>query len=457
MPAQLTNQFTPTDKQREALQALAAPTPNVLFYGSSRSGKSIAICYYLIQVALSAPKTRIGIFRRTAVACKSTLFDLSFPETMDLIFPGLWSKMASDKGSEFGKVNRSDMTVEFSNGSKILFGGMDDTDRVEKILGQSIHTIWLNEATDIAYASYSSLITRLSGKATTKSGKEIPQKIIADCNPKSKRHWLYKQFIAKVNPTSNIPVVDPDDFAWMKLHTADNLANLPATYLKNLQNLSPADQKRFLHGEWTDAVDGALFTQEDIDKYRLDRTILAGANDLRRIVVAVDPAVSSNEGSDETGIIVAGLDDAGHGYVLEDLTIKGSPERWAGVAVAAYHRWKADAVVAEVNQGGAMVESVIRQHDRNVSYKAVHASRGKVIRAEPVSALYSKGLIHHPANGLPDLEDQMIRFNLSYNRSRDGSPDRLDAMVWAITELMVEESDERTGRYTPMQAGGFWR
>ena len=433
MPKQLTNNFVPTPRQKEALSVLATQTPNILFYGSSRSGKSIAICYFLIQVALNAPKTRIAIFRRTAVACRSTLFDLSFPETAELTFgPEFWGQL---------EVNKTDMTVRFPNGSIVLFGGMDDPTRVEKILGQSIHTIWLNEATDILYDSYSTLITRLSGKAITKSGRHLPQRIIADCNPKSKRHWLYKQFIAKVNPVSNIPVVDPDDFAVMKLHTKDNLDNLPATYLKNLQNLSPADQKRFLEGEWTDAVDGALFDQEAIDKARLapDREIKPGANDLAQIVVAVDPAVSSTVGSDETGIIVCGLDDNGEGYILEDLSLKGTPEQWARVAVDAYHRWQADAIVAEKNQGGDMVESTIRGADASANVKLVHASRGKVIRAEPVSALYARGKVHHPAHGLPVLEDQMVRFNLSYNRSKDGSPDRLDAMVWGISDLMVEE------------------
>jgi len=428
---QITNQFTPTATQKEALKLLTSSTPNILLYGSSRSGKSIAICYYLMQLALNVANVRIGIFRRTAVSCRATLFDLSWPETLNLAFPDLVS------ADDLLRINRTDMTIEFSNGSKILFGGLDDNDRVEKILGQSLHTAWLNEATDLSYDIYSKLITRLSGKAITKSGKAISQKIICDCNPTTKRHWLYRLFVENLNPVSRKPVADIADYAVMKLATADNLENLPASYLKNLENLKPSDRVRFLSGDWSDEVDNPLFLQADIDANRVRKPI--SRDDLTRIVVAVDPAISANEGSDETGIVVAGIDTQGHGYVLEDLTVKGSPDRWASIAVDAYRRWMADAIVAESNQGGSMVESVIRGADQSANVKLVHASKGKVIRAEPVSALYAKGLVHHPCDGLPDLEDQMVRFNLSYNRSRDGSPDRLDALVWALSELLVEE------------------
>ena len=127
---------------------------------------------------------------------------------------------------------------------------------------------------------------------------------------------------------------------------------------------------------------------------------------MRRIVVAIDPAVSSGEDSDETGIIVAGLGFDDKGYVLEDLSGRYSPTEWASTAVRAYHRHKADRIVAEVNQGGAMVESTVRVVDPNVSYKAVHAWRGKVVRAEPVSALYEQKHVHH-VGAFPALEDRL--------------------------------------------------
>jgi predicted phage terminase large subunit-like protein len=154
--------------------------------------------------------------------------------------------------------------------------------------------------------------------------------------------------------------------------------------------------------------------------------------------VAVDPPATSTRYSDRCGIIVAGLGDDGHGYVLADYSVQGaSLQAWASRAVAAFRDYQADRLVAEVNQGGDMVEAVIRQVDANVPVRAVHASRGKAARAEPVSALYEQGRVHH-VGALPALEDEMAEFTRGFNRATAGwSPDRADALVWALTELML--------------------
>ena len=165
---------------------------------------------------------------------------------------------------------------------------------------------------------------------------------------------------------------------------------------------------------------------------------------MRRIVVALDPSVTSGEEADEFGIIVAGLGTDGHGYVLEDATgrypvsstDKDNPG-WVQVAIRLYRTWKADRVVAEVNNGGEMIEATLRMEDGSVSYSAVHATRGKVVRAEPASHLYEKNLIHH-VGSFPKLEDEMAGFTSDYDRSRDGSPNRVDALVWALTDLKID-------------------
>jgi phage terminase large subunit-like protein len=152
-----------------------------------------------------------------------------------------------------------------------------------------------------------------------------------------------------------------------------------------------------------------------------------------RIVIGVDPALTSKASSDETGIVVCarGLDHCG--YVLEDLSCRASPEGWARHVVEAYHAFRADRVVAEVNSGGDLVESVLRTIDPTLSYKAVHASRGKRVRAEPIVSLYEQGKIFH-VRAFPELEDQMCQYDpLAYEHS----PDRLDALIWALTELML--------------------
>jgi len=175
--------------------------------------------------------------------------------------------------------------------------------------------------------------------------------------------------------------------------------------------------------------------------------------DLVRVVVAIDPAASSGEDADETGIIVAGKDKDSRGYVLADLSGHHTPIEWARIAVAAYKSHGADRIVAEVNNGGEMVEATLRVVDDNVAYTAVHATRGKVVRAEPVAALYEQGRIRH-MGAFTALEDQMCEFTPDLDRSkpkRDSSdpsslgkgnrtsPDRADALVWAFTELLVEE------------------
>ena len=184
-----------------------------------------------------------------------------------------------------------------------------------------------------------------------------------------------------------------------------------------------------LSGEVLEDNPGALWNQTRIDELRVTE-----APEMRRIVVAIDPAVTSTDTSDETGIIVGGLGIDGHGYVLADLSKQTSPDHWARIAVMAYRTFQADRIVAEVNNGGELVEMVIRTVDANVSYSAVHASHGKYTRAEPVAALYEQGKIHHVGYH-PELEDQQCDYDPNVTKK---SPDRMDALVWCFTNLMLE-------------------
>ncbi|MCT4332418.1 terminase family protein [Paracoccus sp. YLB-12] len=193
-----------------------------------------------------------------------------------------------------------------------------------------------------------------------------------------------------------------------------------------------------LDGVLLDDVEGALWTTQMLEGARVDH-----APKLSRVVVAVDPAVTASKASDECGIVVAGVLADGEprdwrAFVLEDATIRGGPTDWARAAIAAMDRHGAEKLVAEVNQGGDLVESVIRQIDPLVPFKALRAGRGKGLRAEPVAALYEQGRVRHVRSGsLGALEDQMCQMTVRGFEGR-GSPDRLDAMVWAIHELMIE-------------------
>jgi phage terminase large subunit-like protein len=196
-----------------------------------------------------------------------------------------------------------------------------------------------------------------------------------------------------------------------------------------------------LMGEILEDVPGALWTRHMIECVRTDIAPV-----LDRIVVAVDPPASSGTASDACGIVVAGRGVDGRAYVLADRTVQGvSPHRWASAALDAYREFDADRLIAEVNNGGDLVEAVIRQIDPTASYRAVHASRGKFARAEPVAALYEQGRVCHVRNGpgLDLLEDQMCAFTL--DRLENGSrmsPDRVDALVWALTDLMLRPGQD---------------
>jgi phage terminase large subunit-like protein len=229
--------------------------------------------------------------------------------------------------------------------------------------------------------------------------------------------------------------------------TYENFGNLAPVFIKTVVRKYEGTRlgRQELGAELLEDVAGALWTRALIDELRVKPLDVP---QLTRVVVAIDPAASSGEDADETGIVAAGLGVDGHGYVLEDASGIMSPASadaskpgWANQAIAVYRARKGDRIIAEVNNGGEMVENTIRVVDPNVPYKAVHASRGKVTRAEPVSALYEQKRVHH-VGAFAQLEDQMCSFTSDFDRKTAGySPDRLDAMVWALTELMVGQTD----------------
>lgn len=216
--------------------------------------------------------------------------------------------------------------------------------------------------------------------------------------------------------------------------TYDNRANLPPAFFEEIIRKYEGTRlgRQEINAEILDDVRGALWSYGQIDALRIGKDDVP---DLHRVVVAIDPAVSAGEDSDETGLVVAGIDEAGEGYVLEDLSGQYTPDGWAKRAVEAYRKFQADRIIAEVNNGGEMVEHTIRTVDPNVAYSAMHASRGKRIRAEPVAALYEQGRVHH-VGSLGELEKQMCEWDASAEGGP--SPDRVDALVWALSELMVD-------------------
>lgn len=219
--------------------------------------------------------------------------------------------------------------------------------------------------------------------------------------------------------------------------TFDNSANLAGTYLEAVKAQYEGTRlgRQELYAEILDEASGALWTRALLANCETEvEDPVEFSKTLARVVIAVDPAVTANAESDMTGIIVAGQDVNGTCYILQDATDRFSPEAWAAKAIELYHLYGADRIVAERNQGGDMVRYTFKSVDETIPIKLVHASRGKFARAEPVSALYERGRVKH-AKGLDALEDQMVQW---CPLGAIGSPDRLDAMVWAVTELALK-------------------
>lgn len=415
--------FKLTARQDEAIKLIAGSSPYNLLYGGSRSTKTFTAVRTMVIRALSVPNSRHAILRFRFNHVKASIFYDTFPKVMRLCFPGCPYKE-----------NKEDWFVTFPNGAEIWFGGLDDKERTEKILGREYATIFLNEVSQISYHAFLLMITRLAQVCHYMRGgvqKTLRLLMMVDENPPNKGHWTYKLWIEKKEPLSNTPLENPEDYDSLLMNPADNAENLDPVYLAALQRMPKQKRDRFWLGKFADNSENALWSSEQLEKHRVTEV-----PQLVRIVVAVDPSGAGdtdNEDNDAIGIGVAGLGVDGLGYVLEDLTIKAGPGKWGTVVASAYERHKADRVIGEGNFGGAMVEFVVKAANPNISYKSVTASRGKVVRAEPISALTDVGKIKFVGN-FPELEDELCGFTTTgYIGER--SPNRADWFVWAMTEL----------------------
>jgi phage terminase large subunit-like protein len=246
--------------------------------------------------------------------------------------------------------------------------------------------------------------------------------------------WLVTTTPKPLKILKSLTAREERDVRIVRGSTYENAANLAPGFLEEIKDRYEGTRlgRQELNAEILEDVQGALWTREMLDKARFTGAI----PDLRRVVVAIDPSGTRGDDSgDSIGIVVAGAGVDGMGYVLSDETIKASPAVWGARAVAAYRRFRADRIIGESNFGGALVEHVVRTCDPAISYRAVHASRGKIARAEPIAALYEQGRVRH-VGAFSELEDQLAAFS-STGYCGDGSPDRADALVWALTELMT--------------------
>lgn len=366
--------------------------------------------YWLILAGRGFGKTRTGAetVRQWVKTCDMVnLIGATADDARDIMVEGESGILAICPNGERPDYKKADRKLVWPNGATSLIFTADEPERLR---GKQAKRIWADEMAAWRYQE---------AWDQAKLGLRLGQKprAIITTTPR---------------PVRNVVDLVKDPACIVTRGTTyDNRANLAPTFFDEIIKRYEGTRlgRQELNAEILLDVPGALWTRESIGHIPPSATPL-----MQRIVVAIDPPATSKENSNECGIVVAGLGEDGHGYCLADRSGVLNPRDWATRAVLAYREFEADLIVAEVNQGGEMVEQVIRSVDPTVAFKAVRATRGKYIRAEPISALYARDMVHHCGN-FEALEDQLCTFTADFDRSLYGSPDRLDALVWGMTEL----------------------
>jgi hypothetical protein len=407
--------FKKTAKQKELLD-VANKHAFTMAYGGSRSGKTVAFVRNVFLRAIKRTSNHL-ICRSCYNHVKTAIGMQTAPFVLEKCFKGLGIKPNKADGY---------YTVPAADGGEsiVWLGGTDDKERLEKLLGFEYSTIYLNECSQIPWDAVPILQTRLAET----SGLSL--RMYFDANPPNRKHWTFKVFERGLYP-------DDEPHEWdigkVLLNPRDNLENLPPEYLRTLERLPKRQRQRFLDGLYLADIEGALWSDQMINM-----ALAREPAPLRKTVVAVDPAVTNNKGSDECGIVICSLDEKKDGVVHEDLSVKTSTRKWARRAVNAYHVYDANCVVAEVNQGGDLVLDALKAVDPNVPVKMVRAAKGKLARAEPISEYYEPD----PLTGdtrvthekrMPQLESELTETVFD---DVQASPNRLDALVWGLTYLM---------------------
>ena len=239
-----------TNAQNNAIETIKKYKQSLL-YGGSRSGKTFIYCYCLIYRALTYNKSRHGIFRQTRKDLKESIWLDTFPKVCSLLHPNFMPEL-----------NNQDLVARFPNGSEIWFGYLDDVKHSDNVLGKEFNTVYLNEISEIAFASYTKVLTRLSLKSYDKNGNLCPNRFFGDCNPSGKWHWGYKTFVLKKNAKTNENLNNPEQYGYLLMNPKDNMANLPEDYIQMLESLPEEERNRFLLGIWTDGISGGIYTKE---------------------------------------------------------------------------------------------------------------------------------------------------------------------------------------------------
>jgi PBSX family phage terminase large subunit len=377
-----------------------------ILYGGRGSAKSFHASLFLLN--LTYEKNQVILFTRWTMVSAHISIIPEFIEKIEL--------MGLDADFEIKQTE----IINNKTGSVILFKGIKTSQGTATANLKSIAgvTCWvLDEAEELHDKD---MFDKIDLSIRTKLS---PNRVILILNPSFKTHWIYQHWFKNKR----------EDTTYIETSYLDNIQNLSQSFIETAERTKLENIERYNHiflGDWVEDAEGILWNTAIIERSRISK-----APENMRTVVAIDPATTSTATSDETGIIVIGYLDEKY-YVLDDFSGKYTPNEWALVAKKAFQQYGCEYYVAEKNQGGDMVKSVLQQEDPNNLIKLVTATKGKYTRAEPIYALYEQNKVFH-VQRLPILERQMVTFNPNENKS---SPDRVDALVWGITDLMNKKA-----------------
>lgn len=399
-----------TKKQKETLKIIDE-NKLTLAIGQGRSGKTLAIMYLLFKRAIQYPGTNHAVFRNTLQSCVDGIWKITIPEVIKNFFPALplmngW------------KMNESSHEITLFNGSRIIIKGLDNRDRASKILSTEFATIFIDESQLVYYEFIGLLLTRLPQPLDV----QYKTKIICAANWASKTSWLKLFFDDKLNPETKAPHNQKCEI--ITSTTYDNTSIDAKEYIDTLNSAGDRKSRLMCAGSgFYEEIEGALWEQNDIK-----RITALNLDDYDDIIISFDPAVTNKKSSDEHGVaVLAKLKDDLH--ILECFEKKEDINVIVKEIIKLYKLYNCSKLVCEVNNGGDFIPALINNHAPDVYCESVRATRGKLLRAEPVAALYKNGKVFHTKH-FNKLEDQMV----TYTGTGD-SPNALDALVWGVTYL----------------------
>jgi phage terminase large subunit len=380
----------------------------VLLTGSRGSGKSVGLSTFL-NIATYKEFFKILFTRFTMTSAETSIIP-EFREKCE------W--LDNDDQFEF---KRTEVVNTYSK-NQIIYRGLKPQSKTANSALKSVNGVNIFVLEEAEECTDEALFEKVDLSIRTTKAKNL---VIICMNPCHKNHWIYNKFFKGGKRKDTLYI-----------HTTylDNLENLDKGFIANAEECKAKNFNKYRHlflGEWTDDTVGALWKQKLID----DNRILKQNDNYKRIVVSIDPAVTSNENSDEHGITVEGETLDGEYHLLDDKTTIATPHEACRIAISLYHKYEADKIIGEVNNGGDWIEELLRTIEPNIPYEAVRASRGKITRAEPISSLYEQNKVKH-VGYYPELEYEMTTYT---GDKSEKSPNRLDSIVWGFSYLSQEK------------------